>query len=695
LKNIRRASVTRSPRLEPLLVADPSSFDRIGKGETRKLKLALSVPSNASLGMENGIIQLQKEEDEGDRDRDREEALRRRPPAKGDANLDRGDAVPRPLPVTVVIAAPVLNLAKAHTGNFTQGQRGATYTMTVSNAPEAGPTNGAVTVTDTIPEGLTLVSMAGTGWQCAATSCTRSDPLSGGASYAPITLTVDVAANAPASVTNTATVSGGGNVNTANDTANDITTINRGPGLTPTLVQHVASSANPLGVGLGGGPAFNMPLPNPVRAGNCLILGVSYAWSVTRTVAITDNNGNTWPAAPAVTAGAGTNTVSAIYVLANANEGQTTITVTFDAVLIPFQYTISEFYNVDTVSPVNGTSSTAELPGAALTTGNFTPGNNDADGGNLIWSYFALGQSTASQNPSLWMPGTGFTLLDADIAWNTNQGFPHATEYFVQTTSTAVNPGITASGDTNSFNCLSVALKAATAGTAPPATGIRIVRIIHMTSNVPPANTTWPLQVPTIGNLIVLAMNESAPVINVTGITDSKSNSYTLRELDATSPQIWHTANSTPDTNLTITLTISGAPATASVVAYDIVGANASPFDVVAGVASTGFDNQTRITNAPSITPTTTNGLVIAAISMGQGPIKQLDTGSPAGAVFDLVTYTGETDFDLMENADGKGHLYNSDLTQENWNWLGRSAASNTYSATAVAFKGAPVADLP
>jgi hypothetical protein len=502
---------------------------------------------------------------------------------------------------------------------------------------------------------------------------------------------VNVAANAPASVTNTATVSGAGDVNTANNTANDVTTINRGSNLTPTLVQHVASSANPLGIGLGGGPVFNMPLPNPVRAGNCLILGVSYAWSATRTVAITDNNGNTWPATPAVTANPGVDTVSAIYVLANANAGQTTVTVTFDAALIPFQYTISEFYNVAAASPVNGTSSTAQLPGAALTTGAFTPANNDATGGNLIWSYFALGQSTASQNPSLWTPGTGFTLLDADIAWNTSQGFPHASEYFVQTTSTAINPGITASGDTNSFNCLSVALKAATAGTAPPATGIRIVRIIHMTSNVPPANTTWPLQVPTIGNLIVVAMNESSPVINVTGITDNKSNSYTLRELDAGSPQIWHTANSTPDANLRITLTISGNPATASVVAYDIVGANASPFDVVAGVAPTAFNNQTHITNAPSITPTTTNGLVIAAISMGQGPITQLDTGSPAGAVFDLVTYTGETDFDLMENADGKGHLYNTDLTQENWNWLGHSAASNTYSATAVAFKAAPV----
>jgi hypothetical protein len=39
---------------------------------------------------------------------------------------------------------------------------------------------------------------------------------------------VNVASNAPASVTNTATVSGGGETNTSNDTANDVTTISAG-----------------------------------------------------------------------------------------------------------------------------------------------------------------------------------------------------------------------------------------------------------------------------------------------------------------------------------------------------------------------------------------------------------------------------------------------------------------------------------
>src|ERR1700674_2876195 len=56
-------------------------------------------------------------------------------------------------------------------------------------------------------------------------TCARADALAVGASYPTITVTVSVAVNAAASVTNSATVSGGGEVNTTNDTANDTTTI--------------------------------------------------------------------------------------------------------------------------------------------------------------------------------------------------------------------------------------------------------------------------------------------------------------------------------------------------------------------------------------------------------------------------------------------------------------------------------------
>jgi uncharacterized repeat protein (TIGR01451 family) len=122
-----------------------------------------------------------------------------------------------------VYAATPVTISKTHTGNFAQGQTGATYTVTVSNAAGAAATSGAATVTDTVPTGLTLVSMAGTGWSCPSNACTRSDALNPGSSYPPITVTVNVAANAPAQVTNQVSASVAGSAATAN--TSDVTTI--------------------------------------------------------------------------------------------------------------------------------------------------------------------------------------------------------------------------------------------------------------------------------------------------------------------------------------------------------------------------------------------------------------------------------------------------------------------------------------
>ena len=195
---------------------------------------------------------------------------------------------------------------------------------------------------------------------------------------------------------------------------------------------------------------------------------------------ITDNNGNTWPTTAAVSANAGPGgNISSIWVLPNANAGQTTITVSFASAIIPFNYVVSEFNNVATANPLNGTSATANDAGASIATGSFTPGNNDGNGGNLIWNYYAV-SGGANGNPTSWVSGSGFTLLDADIAWNTKQGFPHATQYLVQTAAAPINPGITATADTDGFNGVAVALKAASAGTATSA-GIHINKIIHQT----------------------------------------------------------------------------------------------------------------------------------------------------------------------------------------------------------------------
>ncbi|HEY2913052.1 MAG TPA: hypothetical protein VGK21_06810 [Candidatus Angelobacter sp.] len=127
---------------------------------------------------------------------------------------------------TVSVVVPDLTITKTHTGNFIRPQAGATYTITVSNSGGAD-TSALITVNDNLPAGLTATDLSGTNWNCTLSplQCTRGDVLFAGTSFEPITLTVNVAANAASSVTNTATVSGGAESNTANDSASDVTQI--------------------------------------------------------------------------------------------------------------------------------------------------------------------------------------------------------------------------------------------------------------------------------------------------------------------------------------------------------------------------------------------------------------------------------------------------------------------------------------
>ncbi|HEX5473976.1 MAG TPA: Ig-like domain repeat protein [Vicinamibacterales bacterium] len=130
----------------------------------------------------------------------------------------------------IVVNGPDLTIAKTHApAVFTQGDAADTFTIAVANAG-ADATSGIVTVADALPASLTATGMSGTGWSCNVpiVTCTRSDALASGSSYPAITLTVAVAADAPIHVTNTATVSGGGETSvntTANDTAEDAVSI--------------------------------------------------------------------------------------------------------------------------------------------------------------------------------------------------------------------------------------------------------------------------------------------------------------------------------------------------------------------------------------------------------------------------------------------------------------------------------------
>lgn len=143
-----------------------------------------------------------------------------------DTTLDTTDDAPAQETVNVGTNCQDLAITKTHTGNFIVGQQG-TYTITVTNVGGAS-TTGTITVTDTLPTGLSYVSATGPGWSCSAmgqtVTCTNPGPLAPGDSST-ITVTVDVLIEAYPSVDNVATVSTPGDTNEANNYTSDTTTV--------------------------------------------------------------------------------------------------------------------------------------------------------------------------------------------------------------------------------------------------------------------------------------------------------------------------------------------------------------------------------------------------------------------------------------------------------------------------------------
>ena len=129
--------------------------------------------------------------------------------------------------VSFLIADPFpdLLIASSHTGNFGVGFN-ETYTVTVRNVGGV-PTTGTITVTDSLPAGLTFVSGSGAGWTCSPSgqvvTCTTPTVLDTGDSI-PYVLTVAVSGGAPG-VTHTAAVALGGDLNAANNSSSDATTV--------------------------------------------------------------------------------------------------------------------------------------------------------------------------------------------------------------------------------------------------------------------------------------------------------------------------------------------------------------------------------------------------------------------------------------------------------------------------------------
>jgi len=167
---------------------------------------------------------------------------------------------PDPTNNTATVNTPLdrsadLAASKWHDGPAIPGST-ITYSIGVRNE---GPSDATgVTVTDLLPAYLQLVSATGEGWTCTTeVECTLTGTLPAGTSAESITLVAEVLADAPAEVTNTASVSGNEPDPTpGNDTATDTAGTDR-------VFDGIESLSHP-GKAVAGGPA----IPVTVRSFN-------------------------------------------------------------------------------------------------------------------------------------------------------------------------------------------------------------------------------------------------------------------------------------------------------------------------------------------------------------------------------------------------------------------------------------------
>jgi regulation of enolase protein 1 (concanavalin A-like superfamily) len=150
-----------------------------------------------------------------------------------------------------------LSVTQSHTNGFIQGQANATYVITITNTG-TDPTTDMVSVTDSVPAGLTATCMAGVGWTCSqpAGPCTRTDTLNPTASYPDLMLTVDVAPDASDTLINTVTVSQEGDTPSTTSTADQTNIAAAFPGgpisddfTSPTLNTNIWTFVNPQNAG--------------------------------------------------------------------------------------------------------------------------------------------------------------------------------------------------------------------------------------------------------------------------------------------------------------------------------------------------------------------------------------------------------------------------------------------------------------
>jgi len=444
--------------------------------------------------------------------------------------------------------------------------------------------------------------------------------------------------------------------------------------MSATFIQGIFTCGDPLTIDPSSGNGYVLP-QRPVSSGNCLLLTMSYVNGKTIS-SISDTVNGSWSTTPIAGPIVGANATLAVFAFPGSGSGTATLTITFNATQNQNPIFIwEEWAGIATSTPGNGSHGAASQVFGGVTPiacGSFTPGDNDANGGNLIRSFFQFDGGASANVPSLsFSPSAGFTLMNGQNGWQ-NNGTPHASAYQIQSLHPAVNPGMSPTNDTtDAFNCLAVALKLSPGAGTIPATGVRLVGFHEMFIGSEVAN--WTVQFPTTGTFRMMITTNIWNLEPPASVTDSEGNTWTSlftnAQMQGGAIPVFYFKNATPNSNLTVTIHVTNPQAQQSHCAlYDIVGAHlTSPIGNVAHVDGTVTTaSQTSIQHQPDFTPSVNNSMCVYLLSNGNGPTTALT--NPAN-ISDILTFPQFIDLTAYSSGDGWAHAYNQPTTLQNCSW--------------------------
>jgi hypothetical protein len=424
----------------------------------------------------------------------------------------------------------------------------------------------------------------------------------------------------------------------------------------PLLVDAIGTSTNS---GVDAGNRFVVYLPQPALGGNLIACGITYRYSASRTLTIGDNEGsNTWNVA--TKANGGTTLTYAIVYAAGVAAGTQKITFTFDAALTSFQAACKEAYGVDTISPVDVTSSASNVSAPTIASGSMTT----TSAGDLVFQY-GNNYSAGNDLPSLQQfvttltAGSGWSPIIADV--QTGQFF----QDIQQQSAGIITPSYTVSGSAT-YSTVAVAFKTnGSAGTAPPLTGIHID---HQYTIVLLGGQSATVEFPSDGNFLTVTETDTSNSVAVSGST----NTFIKNEVAAPGNEAitWYATAAATSPTLTISLTNSGDGNTEFVM-RDVRGvATSSPLDTTAGAEGiqSSFSAGTTITQPSLITPAASGELLILAMQNGCGPTQYVS--SPSGAGNDSIWFTGQIDADPFDEGEGHAHFVTTGTSAISVTWV-------------------------